>query len=73
MSTTVEPLAPPEKEVNKDSFKGKIKPDWCAGCGDFSVLSCLQKALVELELEPHKVMIISGIGCSSNLPGYMNT
>jgi len=73
MSTTVEPLAPPEKEVNKDSFKGKIKPDWCAGCGDFAVLSCLQKALVELELEPHKVMIISGIGCSSNLPGYMNT
>lgn len=57
----------------KEDYKGKIHPDWCPGCGDFSVHSALQKALFELELEPHNVAMISGIGCSSNLPGFINT
>jgi 2-oxoglutarate ferredoxin oxidoreductase subunit beta len=60
-------------QLVKDSFKGKIHPDWCPGCGDFSVLSALQAALFELGLNPHQVVVISGIGCSSNLPGFMNT
>src|SRR5437879_8567722 len=54
-------------------FKGKADPDWCPGCGVFGVLPALQQALVELNLHPHKVMTISGIGCSSNLPGYVST
>ena len=53
-------------------FKGKVDPDWCPGCGDFGLLAALKQALVELELQPHEVMTISGIGCSSNLPGYVN-
>jgi len=53
--------------------KGKVDPDWCPGCGDFGVLAALQKALVELQLPLHNVVTISGIGCSSNLPGYVNT
>ena len=53
-------------------FKGKVDPDWCPGCGDFGVLAALRQALVELELQPHEVMTVSGIGCSSNLPGYIN-
>ena len=57
----------------KDTYKGKIHPDWCPGCGDFSVLSALQTALFDLGLKPHQVLVISGIGCSSNLPGYINT
>src|SRR5580765_2910811 len=60
-------------QLVKDSFKGKIHPDWCPGCGDFSVLSALQASLFELGLKPHEVVVISGIGCSSNLPGFMNT
>src|SRR5215475_3488906 len=60
-------------QLVKDSYKGKIHPDWCPGCGDFSVLSALQAALFELGLNPHQVVVISGIGCSSNLPGFMNT
>jgi 2-oxoglutarate ferredoxin oxidoreductase subunit beta len=60
-------------QVNKDSYKGKIHPDWCPGCGDFSVLSALQTALFELGLKPHQVLVVSGIGCSSNLPGFINT
>jgi 2-oxoglutarate ferredoxin oxidoreductase subunit beta len=64
---------PASTELNKDTYKGKIHPDWCPGCGDFSVLSALQTALFELGLKPHQVLVISGIGCSSNLPGFINT
>ncbi|MBV8085831.1 MAG: 2-oxoacid:ferredoxin oxidoreductase subunit beta [Chloroflexi bacterium] len=54
-------------------MKGKVDPDWCPGCGDFGVLNALKQAIAELGLYPHEVMTISGIGCSSNLPGYINT
>jgi len=68
-------IAPPKAapELTKDTYKGKIHPDWCPGCGDFSVLAALQAALYELGLQPHEVCVISGIGCSSNLPGFINT
>ena len=68
-------IAPPKAapELTKDTYKGKIHPDWCPGCGDFSVLAALQAALFELGLQPHEVCVISGIGCSSNLPGFINT
>lgn len=74
MNPVVE-IAPPKvtAEVTKDTYKGKIHPDWCPGCGDFSVLAALQAALYELGLQPHEVCVISGIGCSSNLPGFINT
>ena len=61
------------KTVTLQEFKGKVDPDWCPGCGDFGVLAALQKALVELKIQPYNVVTISGIGCSSNLPGYINT
>ncbi len=54
-------------------FKGSVAPDWCPGCGDFGVLACLQKAYAEVGMHPHDTVTISGIGCSSNLPGYINT
>lgn len=54
-------------------YKSEVKPDWCPGCGDYGVLNSLQKALAELNLEPKDVMVVSGIGCSSNLPGFINT
>ena len=79
MSTTLETAPASLTEIKsaaqliKDSYKGKIHPDWCPGCGDFSVLSALQAALFELGLKPHQVLVISGIGCSSNLPGFINT
>src|SRR6185503_8355200 len=61
------------KPLTAADFKGKVDPDWCAGCGDFGVLSSLQKVLAEMNIQPHDVVTISGIGCSSNLPGYINT
>jgi len=63
----------PAAQLTKEIYKGKINPDWCPGCGDFSVLSALQAALFELGLKPHQVLVVSGIGCSSNLPGFINT
>src|SRR5205814_1497575 len=84
MSATTEPtttpaptaVTTPAKEpgqLTKETYRGRIHPDWCPGCGDFSVLAALQTALFELGLQPHQVCVISGIGCSSNLPGYVNT
>src|SRR5438093_654211 len=72
------PTAPPATtaepgQLTKDTYRGRIHPDWCPGCGDFSVLAALQTALFELELQPNQACVISGIGCSSNLPGYINT
>src|SRR5580693_1633484 len=55
------------------NFKSKVDPDWCPGCGDFGVLAAVQKALVELQIPKHEVATISGIGCSSNFPGFIDT
>ena len=46
---------------------------WCPGCGDHAVLNSLQKAMAEIGIPPHKIAVISGIGCSSRLPHYMST
>src|SRR5207237_396822 len=54
-------------------FKSEVKPDWCPGCGDFGVLNSLQKACADLNLDPKDIMVVSGIGCSSNLPGFFNS
>src|SRR5437763_16575779 len=61
------------KPLTMADMKGKVDPDWCPGCGDFGVLAAIQKALVELQIPSHNVVAISGIGCSSNLPGFINT
>ena len=51
----------------------KGQPRWCPGCGDHFFLASLHKAMAELGIPPHKVAVISGIGCSSRLPYYVNT
>jgi len=68
--TEIKPLGQP---VTAKDLKGKVDPDWCPGCGDFGVLDAMKHAIAECGLQPHEVVIISGIGCSSNLPGYVNT
>jgi 2-oxoglutarate ferredoxin oxidoreductase subunit beta len=45
---------------------------WCPGCGDYATLNSLQKALAEINIPPHRMAVISGIGCSSRLPYYVN-
>ena len=54
-------------------FKPEVAPDWCAGCGDFGVLNGLFTACAALGLRPHETLVVSGIGCSSNLPGFIRS
>ncbi|MBL8934957.1 MAG: 2-oxoacid:ferredoxin oxidoreductase subunit beta [Archangium sp.] len=51
-------------------YKSELKPIWCPGCGDFGVLQGLYRALSAVGRPPHEVAFISGIGCSSRIPGY---
>jgi 2-oxoglutarate ferredoxin oxidoreductase subunit beta len=53
-------------------YKSDLKPIWCAGCGDFGVLNALYKAMSICGLDPTNTVVVSGIGCSSRLPGFVN-
>ncbi len=57
----------------KQSFVSGIKPIWCGGCGDYSVEAALMKALQEIGIEKERVVIVSGIGCSSAMPHPFST
>lgn len=54
-------------------FKSDQEVRWCPGCGDHAVLSSVQRALAELGVPKEKIAFISGIGCSSRFPYYMDT
>jgi 2-oxoglutarate ferredoxin oxidoreductase subunit beta len=54
-------------------YKSDLKPIWCAGCGDFGVLNALYKAMSMCALDPLNTVVVSGIGCSSRLPGFVKT
>lgn len=54
-------------------FRNNVKPNWCPGCGDFSVQAAIQKAAANIGLDPEEVAIITGIGCSGRLSGYINS
>ncbi len=54
------------------SFRTDVFIDWCPGCGNFGILMALQGALEELGLEPHQVVLVSGIGCSGKTPHFVN-
>jgi 2-oxoglutarate ferredoxin oxidoreductase subunit beta len=54
-------------------FASDQEVKWCPGCGDYAVLSAVQRALAELELKKEDVTFVSGIGCSSRFPYYVDT
>ena len=54
-------------------FRNRQPARWCAGCGDHAILNTLNKAMAALGVPPHRTAVISGIGCSSRLPYYMDT
>jgi len=56
-----------------NEFKTDLKPVWCPGCGDFAVLNSVHRALAAAGCAPHETILVSGIGCSSRLPGYVET
>lgn len=53
-------------------YKSDVKPTWCPGCGDYGILNAVKSALQELEIYPHEVLFVSGIGCGSKLPDYIH-
>jgi len=53
-----------------NDYKSDLKPIWCPGCGDFGVLQAIYRALSAIGRPPHEIAFISGIGCSSRIPGY---
>ena len=53
-------------------FRNNVKPNWCPGCGDFSVQAAIQRAAANAGLEPENLAIVSGIGCSGRISGYIN-
>ncbi|AGA58141.1 MAG: 2-oxoacid:ferredoxin oxidoreductase subunit beta [Thermobacillus sp.] len=53
-------------------FRNNVKPNWCPGCGDFSVQAAIQRAAANVGLEPENLAVISGIGCSGRISGYIN-
>ena len=55
------------------NFKNEQAARWCPGCGDHAILNTLHKAMAEVGVAPKDTAVISGIGCSSRLPYYMNT
>lgn len=62
-----------ETKYTAKDYKSDQYVRWCPGCGDHAVVNTLQKAMAEVGVAPHDTVVISGIGCSSRLPYYMNT
>ncbi|HYA54674.1 MAG TPA: thiamine pyrophosphate-dependent enzyme [Thermoplasmata archaeon] len=53
--------------------KSEVKPTWCPGCGDYGVVASIEMALKRLKIPAKDVVIVSGIGCSSNLPHFLSS
>ncbi len=66
MTTTM----PAPATFEPKDYKSDLKPIWCPGCGDFGVLQALYRALSAIGRAPHDIAFVSGIGCSSRIPGY---
>ncbi len=63
----------PLPTLKPDDFKTDQEVRWCPGCGDYSILAQMKKALAALGTPREKIAFVSGIGCSSRFPYYMNT
>jgi len=60
-------------QLKKKDFETPNDIRWCPGCGDYSILATVQRTLPTLEIPKEKFVFVSGIGCSSRFPYYMNT
>lgn len=61
------------KPLKAKDYKTDVKPIWCPGCGHFAVLAAISKSLAWLQLEKENTAVISGIGCSSRVPAYVDS
>lgn len=60
-------------QLTKKDFASDQEVKWCPGCGDYAILSAIQKTMPEVGVPREKIVFVSGIGCSSRFPYYMNT
>jgi 2-oxoglutarate/2-oxoacid ferredoxin oxidoreductase subunit beta len=65
--------AAPAPKYTKKDFESDQDVRWCPGCGDYAILSAIQKAMPDLGIPKEDIVFVSGIGCSSRFPYYMNT
>jgi 2-oxoglutarate/2-oxoacid ferredoxin oxidoreductase subunit beta len=71
-TTTTGPV-PQTQGLTREDFVSSQEVRWCPGCGDYSILAQVQKVMPELGIPREKIVFVSGIGCSSRFPYYMNT
>lgn len=55
-----------------NEYASSFKPTWCPGCGNYAQWRAIRQALVNLEIPPEEVVLVSGIGCSSHMPNFLN-
>ncbi|HOX04036.1 MAG TPA: 2-oxoacid:ferredoxin oxidoreductase subunit beta [Candidatus Paceibacterota bacterium] len=70
--TASTPVPAGSQPFTTKDYRSNLKPIWCAGCGDFGVATALYRALAAVGRPPHEIALVSGIGCSSRIPGYTN-
>jgi 2-oxoglutarate ferredoxin oxidoreductase subunit beta len=68
MLTAPQPV--PASKLQAGDFKSDLKPIWCPGCGDYGVVTAITRALAAIGRMPSEIAFVSGIGCSSRIPGY---
>jgi len=56
--------------VDAKDYASPVRPTWCTGCGNFGIWNAVKSALTQMDLAPHEVMLVSGVGCGSKLPDY---
>ena len=61
------------KKLTKQDFASDQEPRWCVGCGDYAILAQMKRVLPELGIPRENIVFVSGIGCSSRFPYYLNT
>ena len=71
MNVQVKPRS--KVELTKADFTSDQTIRWCPGCGDYVILSSIQKLMPEIGIPRENIVFVSGIGCSSRFPYYMNT
>ena len=59
------------RDLTRKDFEGRERPTWCPGCGNYAILNSIKMALVDKNIAPHDILIVTGIGCGSKLPHYM--
>jgi 2-oxoglutarate ferredoxin oxidoreductase subunit beta len=72
-TATIESPRPQAQPLTREDFVSNQEVRWCPGCGDYAILAQVQKVMPELGIPRENIVFVSGIGCSSRFPYYMNT